>query len=167
MDNATPVTPTPVISADAGNLKRGARRSALRVWIPDQVRDDEMGTRWIDRLRVAIGVLLAAALPAPLAAAPATPRSTPKSCTLIVDGKRLVSGRCLVFPLGDGGYTLNTWDHGKPRQSHFAQVNARPDGTGDATWNKDPTDDHALDPLGKVRLVHGCWVNHRTRICAR
>jgi hypothetical protein len=139
-----------------------ARRHTLR--IPDPVRDDE---RRVPAIGLAIATLLTALLPAPLAAASATPHSTLKNCTLVVDGKRLVNGRCLVFPLGDGGYTLNTWDHGKPRQSHFAQVNARPGGTGDATWNADPTDDHALDPLGPVRLVHGCWVNRRTRICAR
>jgi hypothetical protein len=106
-------------------------------------------------------------LPGPAPAAPATPRSIPKNCTLTVDGKTLVNNRCLVFPLGDGGYTLNTWDKGKPRRSHFAQVNAEPGGTGDATWNADPNDDHALDPLGRVRLVHGCWINRRARICAR
>jgi hypothetical protein len=100
-------------------------------------------------------------------AAPATPQSVTKQCYLSVDRKVLVNNRCRVYPLGPRSYTLNTWDHGKPRRSHFAQVNANPDGTGDATWNADPDDTHAQDPLGPVRWVKGCWVNKRARICAR
>lgn len=90
-----------------------------------------------------------------------------KQCYLSVDRKVLVNNPCRVYPLGGRSYTLNTWDHGKPRRSHFAQVNADPDGTGDATWNADPDDTHAQDPLGRVRWVKGCWVNRRARICAR
>jgi hypothetical protein len=100
-------------------------------------------------------------------AAFAAPHSVMKRCFLSVDHKVLVNNPCRVFPLGGRSYTLNTWDGGKPRRPHFAQVNASPDGSGDATWNADPTDDHALDPLGKVRWVKGCWVNDRARICAR
>lgn len=110
-------------------------------------------------------LFMATGLPASLSAAPA--RSTMKRCYLAVDGKVRVNNPCRVFPLGDRGYTINTWDGGKPRRSHFAQVNANPDGTGDATWNADPNDDRALDPLGKVRWVKGCWINGRARICAR
>ena len=100
-------------------------------------------------------------------AASAETRSTQKQCYLSVDGKVLVNNRCRVFPLGGRSYTLNSWDHGKPRRSHFAQVNANPDGTGDATWNADPDDTHAQDPLGTVRWVKGCWIGKRARICAR
>jgi hypothetical protein len=157
-----------VIPALAGIRTHRAKGSRLRLWIADQGRDAERHGRSTLKPALALAAILtASALAAPASAAPATPHSSPKRCTLVVDGKTLVSGRCLVYPLGDGGYTLNTWDHGKPRQPHFAQVNAQPGGTGDATWNADPTDDHALDPLGRVRLVHGCWVNRRTRICAR
>jgi len=101
------------------------------------------------------------------AAVSAETRSTTKQCYLSVDGKVRVNNRCRVFPLGGRSYTLNTWDHGKPRRSHFAQVNANADGTGDATWNADPDDTHAQDPLGKVRWVKGCWTNARAKICAR
>jgi hypothetical protein len=67
----------------------------------------------------------------------------------------------------DGSYTLNTWDKGKPAQSHFAVVSVTGGGAADATWNKDPDDDRAVDPLGTVRLVQGCWQNTRAKICAR
>ncbi|WP_294330539.1 hypothetical protein [uncultured Sphingomonas sp.] len=97
----------------------------------------------------------------------AAPRSATRQCRFEVDGKRLVDGPCQVFPMGDGGYTLNTWSAGKPAHSHFAVVSVRGDGKADASWNADPDDDKAMDPLGIVALQDGCWVNPRTRICAR
>lgn len=154
-------TPAPVLPAKAGIHTRNAKGSTQRVWIPDQIADDDGGGRRPFLLTLAL--LLAALLPAPALAG----QSAPKRCYLAIDGKTLVDNRCLVFPLDHGGYTLNTWDKGKPRRSHFAQVNADPGGTGTASWNADPNDDRALDPLGRVRLVHGCWVNRRARICAR
>lgn len=99
--------------------------------------------------------------------APAPAHAAVRACYLAVDGKVYVNGRCRVFPLGDRGYTLNTWDKGKPRASHFAQVNATRAGIGDANWNRDPNDDRAGDSLGTVRWRKGCWVNPRVRICAR
>lgn len=102
-----------------------------------------------------------------LSAAPADAGSVWKRCYLAVEGKVEVNGPCRVFPLGNHGYTLNVWSGGKPRRSHFANVNAAADGTGDASWNADPNDDRALDPLGKVRWARGCWVNRRAKICAR
>ena len=84
-----------------------------------------------------------------------------------VDGKRLIDGPCRVFPMGKDQYTLNTWDGGKPRQSHFAVVTTQSDGRTIATWNKDPDDSRAYDPLGVVTKRDGCWVNARTRICAQ
>ena len=116
--------------------------------------------------RLAIVVSLALSAFASTSGSAASGAQT-KRCYLAVDGKVRVDGRCLVFPLGDKGYTLNTWDRGKPQRSHFAQVNAYSDGTGDASWNADPNDDHALDPLGTVHFVRGCWINRRVRICAR
>jgi len=104
---------------------------------------------------------------APVAKDDASPHSAAKQCYFEVGGKTLLDGRCQVYPMGDGGYTLNTWSAGKPAQSHFAVVTTRPDGKADATWNKDPDDDRAGDPLGTVTLQDGCWVNQRTRICAR
>ncbi|SEL68699.1 hypothetical protein SAMN05216382_2477 [Sphingomonas palmae] len=99
----------------------------------------------------------------------ANPRSTTRDCYFKVDGRVLVSGRCKVFPMGDDQYTLNTWDSGKPAQSHFAVVTKDndADATATATWNADPGDDHAMDPLGTVRRDGNCWVNERTRICVR
>ncbi|CAN5286052.1 hypothetical protein BH09PSE1_BH09PSE1_11670 [soil metagenome] len=96
----------------------------------------------------------------------ASPTSSRRQCWLAVDGAVHVDGPCLVFPFGDGGYTLNAWSEGKPERSHFAVVMLNRDGTGDATWNADPDDDRAGDPLGTVRLTNGCWVNDRTRICS-
>lgn len=93
--------------------------------------------------------------------------SVPRDCLFVVDGKTRVDGSCLVFPMGNHGYTLNAWSDGKPRQSHFAVVIARADGTGEATWNADPDDDRASDSLGSVKLENGCWTNARVRICAR
>lgn len=111
-----------------------------------------------------------AATPAP--PVPVTPPTAPspapsrQACSLTVDGQIHVQGPCLVYPFGDGGYTLNAWSDGKPRQSHFAVVTLNADGTALATWNADPEDTRAGDPLGTVRLVDGCWVNARARICA-
>ncbi|GEM_PF-654057 len=103
----------------------------------------------------------------PVAKDEASPHSAARQCRFEVDGKTLLDGRCQVYPMGDGGYTLNTWSAGKPTQSHFAVVTTRADGKADATWNADPDDDKAMDPLGTVTLQDGCWVNDRARICAR
>ena len=113
---------------------------------------------------IGLAAILAAAVSSSVLA---EAHSTVKQCYLSVDGKVRVNNRCRVFPLGGRSYTLNTWDHGKPRRSHFAQIDTHPDGTGDATWNADPNDTHAQDPLGTVRWVKGCWINRRARICAR
>lgn len=98
---------------------------------------------------------------------PSTPSSTTRGCYLKVDGIVRVDGPCLVFPMGKDEYTLNTWTNGKPKNSHFAMVSANPDGSGTATWNADPDDDRALDPLGTVQKDGDCWVNNRARICVR
>jgi len=90
-----------------------------------------------------------------------------QSCFLEVDGVVHIDGPCLVYPMGDTGYTLNTWSHGKPARSHFAMIVVNGDGSGDASWNRDADDDRAGDPLGTVHLKNGCWVNDRARICAR
>jgi len=90
-----------------------------------------------------------------------------RECRLEVDGKVKVAGRCWVYPMGAGDYTLNTRDHGKPHYPHFAMVSSNGDGTADVTWNADPTDDRASDSLGKARKRGGCWVNERVRVCAR
>ncbi|GAA0747048.1 hypothetical protein GCM10009075_33100 [Sphingomonas trueperi] len=103
----------------------------------------------------------------PVAKDEAAPRSAARRCRFEVDGKTLLDGQCQVYPMGDGGYTLNTWSAGKPAQSHFAVVTTRADGMADATWNADPDDDRAGDPLGTVTRKDGCWVNQRTRICVR
>lgn len=104
--------------------------------------------------------------PATSSSASATPTASRKSCYLSVDGKVLLDGPCLVYPFGDGGYTMNAWSEGKPKNSHFAVVVLMADGTADATWNADPDDDKAGDRLGTVRLSDGCWINDRVRICA-
>jgi hypothetical protein len=90
-----------------------------------------------------------------------------RECRLEVDGQVMVVGRCWVYPMGAGDYTLNTRDHGRPHYPHFAMVSSNGDGTANVTWNADPTDDRAFDPLGKARKRGGCWVNERVRICAR
>lgn len=113
-------------------------------------------------------------LPAPPAPASSTvnrtaetsPQSATQTCYFAVDGKVRVQGPCLVFPFGDGGYTLNAWSEGKPKSSHFAVVTTNGDGAATATWNADPDDDRAGDPLGVVTFADGCWTNARTRICA-
>ena len=95
-----------------------------------------------------------------------SPASSTQACYLSVDGQVRVEGQCLVFPFGDGGYTMNAWSNGKPAQSHFAVVTTNGDGTADATWNADPDDTRAGDPLGTVAFADGCWTNVRARICA-
>ncbi|WP_295219257.1 hypothetical protein [uncultured Brevundimonas sp.] len=99
------------------------------------------------------------------ASASATPAASRKSCYLSVDGKVLLDEPCLVYPFGDGGYTMNAWSEGKPKNSHFAVVVLMADGSADATWNADPDDDKAGDRLGTVRLNGDCWINDRARIC--
>ena len=101
------------------------------------------------------------------ASASATPAASRKSCYLSVDGKVLLDEPCLVYLFGDGGYTMNAWSEGKPKNSHFAVVVLMADGSADATWNADPDDDKAGDRLGTVRLSDGCWINDRARICAK
>lgn len=103
---------------------------------------------------------------APSSSTSATPTASRKSCYLSVDGKVLLDEPCLVYPFGDGGYTMNAWSEGKPKNSHFAVVVLMADGTADATWNADPDDDKAGDRLGTVRLRDACWINDRVRICA-
>jgi len=98
---------------------------------------------------------------------PATPTASRKSCYLSVEGKILLDEPWLVYPFGDGGYTMNAWSEGKPKNSHFAVVVLMADGTADATWNADPDDDKAGDRLGTVRLNGDCWTNDRARICVR
>ena len=105
--------------------------------------------------------------PATSSSASATPMASRKSCYLSVDGKVLLDEPCLVYPFGDGGYTMNAWSEGKPKHSHFAVVVLMADGTADATWNADPDDDKAGDRLGTVRLDGDCWINDRARICVR
>lgn len=95
-----------------------------------------------------------------------SPASSTQACYLSVDGQVRVQGPCLVFPFGDGGYTMNAWSNGKPAQSHFAVVTTNGDGAADATWNADPDDTRAADPLGTVTFADGCWSNDRARICA-
>jgi len=99
---------------------------------------------------------------APTAAAT---QSAIRTCYLMVDRTVHVSGRCRVFPMGEDAFTLNTWDGGKPARSHFAVVMTKANGTATATWNADPDDDRATDPLGTVTRDGACWVNARTRIC--
>lgn len=95
------------------------------------------------------------------------PYSENRQCRLEVDGKIHVDQACEVFPMGDGGYTLNAWTLGKPKNSHFAVVIVGRQGEGDASWNADPDDDKAMDPLGTVLFKDGCWVNERAKICTR
>lgn len=102
-----------------------------------------------------------------LASTADAPASVPRQCYLKVDGVVHLDGTCLVFPMGKHAYTMNTWTRGKPANSHFAMVSPNPDGTGTATWNADPDDDRALDPLGTVRKDGGCWANDRARLCVR
>lgn len=106
------------------------------------------------------------ASPAASSSASATPAASRNPCYLSVDGKVLLDEPCLVYPFGDGGYTMNAWSEGKPKNSHFAVVVLMADGSADATWNADPDDDKAGDRLGTVRLRDGCWINDRVRICA-
>jgi hypothetical protein len=105
--------------------------------------------------------------PATSSSASATPAASRKSCYLSVDGKVLLDEPCLVYPFGDGGYTMNAWSEGKPKNSHFAVVVLMAHGSADATWNADPDDDKAGDRLGTVRLDGDCWINDHARICVR
>lgn len=90
-----------------------------------------------------------------------------RKCLLEVDGQTHVNGRCEVYPMGDGGYTLNSWTSGKPKNAHFAVVVILKDRTAEASWNADPDDSKAMDRLGVVSLRNGCWTNDRVRICAK
>ncbi len=101
----------------------------------------------------------------PATSSSAIPTASRKPCYLSVDGKVLLDEPCLVYPFGDGGYTMNAWSEGKPKNSHFAVVVLMADGSADATWNADPDDDKAGDRLGTVRLDGDCWINDRARIC--
>lgn len=103
---------------------------------------------------------------APQPAPTEVPKGEIRDCRLEVDGRVHVNGKCEVYPMGDGGYTLNTWTSGKPRNSHFAVVAVLNDKTAEASWNADPDDSKAMDSLGVVAQQDGCWTNDRARICA-
>lgn len=94
------------------------------------------------------------------------PKGEIRRCRLEVDGHVHVNGKCEVYPMGDGGYTLNTWTSGKPKNSHFAVVAILNDQTAEASWNADPDDSKAMDRLGVVTQHEGCWTNDRAKICA-
>lgn len=106
-----------------------------------------------------LGMLIAGAAMGP------APRSTPQSCLLAVDGHIFVQGRCLVFPMGGGSFTLNTAQPGRS-VGHFAVVDVTGRDRGNATWNAKAGDLHAWDPLGPVHRKGACWLNMRARICA-
>ena len=111
-----------------------------------------------------LAILLASAtIAAPAHAAPE--RTVPERCFLGVDGKTLVRGRCSVYFMSDGSFTLNTAENGK-RVDHFAMVDVTGRDRGDATWNAESGDLHAWDKLGPVERKGACWVNARARICA-
>ena len=94
-----------------------------------------------------------------------TPHSEPRRCLLVVDGKTLVRGDCMVFPMGGGSFTLNTARPGK-RVGHFAVVDVTGRDVGTASWNAQAGDLHAWDPLGRVVRNGACWTNSRARVCA-
>lgn len=132
----------------------------------DPVRADAHASSSVSSEGYGSSVEAQAPAPSAAAASTASPTSSRQACYLAVDGRVHVDGPCLVFPFGDGGYTLNAWSDGKPAQSHFAVVTTNGDGTATATWNADPDDTRAGDPLGAARFSEGCWVNDRVKICA-
>lgn len=84
--------------------------------------------------------------------------SRPALCTLIVDGKTYINGRCDFEADADGSFRI----FGK---RYFAYVDVEGD-SAHATWNKDPKATHAHSDLGTFARKGACWENARARICA-
>jgi hypothetical protein len=99
-------------------------------------------------------------------------------CTLAVDGKTYLNGRCAYQLTGGGSFVVHGpkqvfpgVDFPKDRpyaeqvsRDYFAIVNVDAQGA-EASWNEDIRATHAQSMLGKVARKGGCWVNRRTRIC--
>ncbi len=70
---------------------------------------DDVATANVDSPVVATSSPTPTPSTTPVAKDKASPHSAARQCRFEVDGKTLLDGRCQVYPMGDGGYTLNTW----------------------------------------------------------
>lgn len=82
-------------------------------------------------------------------------------CVLEVDGRRLMTGTCLIDLERDGSFSIydNTQD------GYFAMV-FREGAEAIGHWNGAPGSTHAHDTLGILRRNGACWENQRARVCA-
>ncbi len=80
-------------------------------------------------------------------------------CSLIVNGKTYLSGRCGYEADPDGSFRL----FGNPHTVYLSKSGRN---TADAFWNDDPASTHAQAPLGELRRDGACWVNRDVILCA-
>lgn len=104
-----------------------------------------------------------------LASAPAAAQSGDEAdyrtgrCSLVVNGRSRISGRCLYSLERDGSFYIREAGR-RGDDFYFAYVNV--DGrVAEGSWNGARASTHAHDSLGRLRRNGACWVNRRARVC--
>jgi hypothetical protein len=85
-------------------------------------------------------------------------------CILEVDGKSYLSGRCAFLIEKDGSFEILDPQQFWKDEGYFAQIDVE-GASGQGFWNEEPLASHAQAPLGKLKRMGPCWLNHRARIC--
>jgi hypothetical protein len=83
-------------------------------------------------------------------------------CSLVIDGRRYISGRCAYSILQRGSFVIS----GPARRDYFAYV-MMGDGCAEGFWSGERGATHASVPLGNLTRSGACWVNAHARICLR
>ena len=85
-------------------------------------------------------------------------------CTLIVDGRTFLNGRCNIDMQPDGSFSIGVAETNPSR--YFAYVNLQSDGTALGSWNGVDAESHAGESLGTLTRKGACWFNSRAKVCA-
>ena len=118
----------------------------------------------IKALMMTSALFVGIAASAPAAAQPGAETNLRSGrCSLVVNGRSRISGRCLYSVERNGSFYIR--EAGRRRDNfYFAYVNI--DGrTAEGSWNGTRGSTHAHDSLGRLRRNGACWVNRRARVC--
>lgn len=101
---------------------------------------------------------------APAAAQPGDETNyRPGRCSLVVNGRSRISGRCLYSVERNGSFYIREAGR-RGDDFYFAYVNV--DGRrAEGSWSGSRGSRHAHDSLGWLRRNGACWVNRRARVC--